>query len=250
MKIRYLAFAGLAASFAAGAADIQKCAGNDGRVTYQDSPCPRGSAIGSVPRDGTKPDPAALQQLARERARMERLADAQAAQAAQPQQPLIVPVPVPAQPNAVGVAGQPLYTSPAYTVDSTTGAVVAPGNNVAAGVTQPIVPTPQPITQPPVDVPSAGTPLNQFPAATAPGAARSPAVIQLPNGTQSPASVQAPPTTIGNGTTSVSPGSGTTSLPGSGSVSPATGGTTNTGSSMTVSPGTGATGAMGSGTGR
>jgi hypothetical protein len=200
--IRYLALAGLAASCAAGAADIQKCADADGRITYQDSPCPRGSAIGSVPRDSAKADPAALQQLARDRARIERVADAQ--MATQPQQPLIVPVPVPAQPNAVGVAGQPVYTTPVYSVDPTTGAVVTAGNGVAAGVTQPIVPTPSPITQPPTEVPSAGTPLTTFPATQAPGAAQSPAVIQLPSGTQSPAIIQAPPTTTGSGT--VSPG--------------------------------------------
>lgn len=214
--IRYLALAGLAASCAAGAADIQKCAGADGRITYQDSPCPRGSAIGSVPRDSAKADPAALQQLARDRARIERVADAQMAAQAQPQQPLIVPVPMPAQPNAVGVAGQPVYTTPVYSVDPTTGAVVAPGNAVAAGVTQPIVPTPSPITQPPTDVPNAGTPLTTFPATQAPGAAQSPALIQLPSGTQSPAIIQAPPTTTGSGTT-VSPGtsgSGTTVAPG------------------------------------
>jgi len=210
--IRYLALAGLAASCAAGAADIQKCADADGRITYQDSPCPRGTAIGSVSRDSAKADPAALQQLARERARIERVADAQ--MAAQPQQPLIVPVPVPspAQPNAVGVAGQPLYTTPVYSVDPTTGAIVAPGN----GVTQPIVPTPSPITQPPTEVPNAGTPLTNFPATQAPGAAQSPAVIQLPSGTQSPAIIQAPPSTTGTGA-SISPGtsgSGTNVVPG------------------------------------
>jgi hypothetical protein len=208
--IRYLALAGLAASCAAGAADIQKCADADGRITYQDSPCPRGSAIGSVPRDSAKADPAALQQLARDRARIERVADAQ--MATQPQQPLIVPVPVPAQPNAVGVAGQPVSTTPVYSVDPTTGAVVTLGNGVAAGVTQPIVPTPSPITQPPTEVPSAGTPLTTFPATQAPGAAQSPAVIQLPSGTQSPAIIQAPPATTGSATT-VSPGtSGSTTV--------------------------------------
>jgi hypothetical protein len=206
--IRYLALAGLAASCAAGAADIQKCADADGRITYQDSPCTRGTAIGSVPRDNAKADPATLQQLARDRARIERVADAQAA--AQPQQPLIVPAPAPAQPNAVGVAGQPVYTTPVYSVDPTTGVVVTPGNGVAAGVTQPIVPPPSPITQPPADVPNAGTPLTTFPATQAPGAAQSPAVIELPSGTQSPAIIQAPPGTSGSGTTVAPGGTGMT----------------------------------------
>jgi hypothetical protein len=214
--IRYLALAGLAASCAAGAADIQKCADADGRITYQDSPCPRGTAVGAVARDSARADPAALQQLARERARIERVADAQMAAQAQPQQPLNVPVPAPAQPNAIGVAGQPVYTTPVYSVDPTTGAVIAPGNGVAAGVTQPLVPTPSPITQPPTAVPNAaGTSSTNFPAAQAPGAVQSPAVTQLPGGTQSPALIQAPPTTSDSGTT-VSPsttGTGTTISP-------------------------------------
>lgn len=192
--IRTIALAGLAVSFAAAAADIQKCADSTGRITYQDSPCPRGATIGAVPRDSAKADPAALRELARERARIERVADAQFAPPA-PQQPLIAPVPVPAQPNAVGVAGEPVYTTPVYSVDPTTGAVIAPGSNVAAGVNQPIVPTPSPITQPPTEVPGTGAPLTPFPAQQGQGAAQSPAVIQLPSGTQSPAIIQAPPST-------------------------------------------------------
>ena len=38
---------------------IQKCAGADGRVVYQDVPCAAGKVIGQVERDVTRPDPAA-----------------------------------------------------------------------------------------------------------------------------------------------------------------------------------------------
>ena len=213
---RAIAIAGLAASFAASAADIQKCADASGRVTYQDTPCTRGSAIGAVPRESAQGDPAAIRQLERDKARLERAADARiAAEAQQQAAPVIV-----LQPGNAGTAqpGVSTYTGPVNVVDPTTGAVIAQGTNAvidpntgtvlslgtgaAPQVLQPSTATqPSAITQPPAaapssitQVPSASQPNTQVPGTNTQVSGSSTPLSVTPSQpiTPSPAAVQAP----------------------------------------------------------
>ena len=162
--IRVIALAGLAAaSFAATAADIQKCADASGQITYQDAPCPSGSMIGTVPRESAHGDPAALRQLERDKARLERAAEARiAAEAQQQAAPVIIQ-----QPQAGGTMTQPgvpayAITGPVNFVDPSTGAVIVQGTSavidpntgtvISLGTTAPVpsnVTTPNAITPSP-----------------------------------------------------------------------------------------------------
>jgi hypothetical protein len=190
--IRAIAVAGLVASFAASAADIQKCADASGRITYQDAPCPPGSAIGAVPRESAQADPAALRQLEREKARIERAADAQRAAELQQQAAPVVVQQLPQQGVASGTpttTGAP-YTAPVNVVDPNTGAVIVPGTTAVidantgtvlslgtnpAQVAQPSTDAatlqPSPITQPPTAAPSS---ITQVPSASQPNTASTP----------------------------------------------------------------------------
>ena len=181
---RAIAVAGLAASFAASAANIQKCADPNGGITYQDHPCARGTTIGSVPRETAQADPAALQRLERERLQLERAADAQIAAQTRPEAPVqssqqqtgaIVP--------AEQQAGVPVYSYPGaiYGVDPTTGAVIVPGT---VGTGQVVVP-PSSVPTSTTETASAITP--------APTSTMAP-ITQLPTATPN-ALIQAAPTT-------------------------------------------------------
>jgi hypothetical protein len=195
-KLKAIAVAGMVASFAAGAADIQKCADVSGGVVYQDAPCPPGRTLGSLPRESAHGDPAALAQLERERARLARAADAHIA--AQMQQEGTAPQ-VQQQPAMDDtLAQQPgvsAYAPPLVGVDPNTGEVFLPATTalpqgVTPSTTQPPAPTqpnatqPQPttgITQPPTAAP---LPITQVPAA----------VTRSQSGTASPSSVSPPST--------------------------------------------------------
>jgi hypothetical protein len=198
--IRAIAAAGFTISLAAGAADIQKCADTYGNVTYQDSPCLRGQKIGALPRESAHGDPAAIRRLERERARLERAADAQIAAQRQestttfatPQQPAT---------TATGVYPALPYNLAAISIDPATGAVIATGVDGIPRVIAPApgteqlpagtLPQPQPgassttspppaITQPPTTLPSSimsipGAPSTSPaspPIANAPGTSR------------------------------------------------------------------------------
>jgi hypothetical protein len=186
--LRLLAFAGLAASFAAGAADIQKCADGDGGVVYQDSPCPRGSRIGTIPRVTARADPAALRKLERDRARLEQQADAHIAAQRQQEAALTVrPQPSLASGEGYEQSAAPanIYTGPAYSVDPVTGALIVPE---AAATAQGVQPSStaqpmSPVTQPPSSVPSS-------PSAAGPSAAP---VAQSPRGVPAIPAISARP---------------------------------------------------------
>jgi hypothetical protein len=78
MRTLTLVATALFAAGAANAADIQKCADPDGGITYQDSPCPSGTTIGTLPRAPAYADPAALRLAESERLRLERAQESRA----------------------------------------------------------------------------------------------------------------------------------------------------------------------------
>ena len=190
--IRAIAVAGLCASFAAGAADIQKCADANGNVTYQDSPCPRGSAIGSVPRESAQGDPVAIRQLEREKARMARDADMQRAAELQQQNPPVIVQQFPQQGVAGGTVGAagPTITGPVNVVDPNTGAVIVPGVNAVI----------DPNTGTVISLGSNTTPQGPQPAAPA-----TPSTTQ--SATQQPSAITQPPTAAPAAITQVPAGS-------------------------------------------
>ena len=73
-----LLVAGMLVSSTALADDIQKCADPDGGITYQDSPCPGGKTIATLPRAPAYADPAALRLAESERLRLERAQESRA----------------------------------------------------------------------------------------------------------------------------------------------------------------------------
>jgi len=164
--IRTIAFVGFAAaSLAAGAADIQKCADPSGRITYQDSPCTSGHTIGAVPRESAKGDPEALRQLERERARIARAADAQLA-AGQAGQPIVAPMIIQSPSGVVGgtTPGGQVYTAaaPVVAIDPSTGQAVVVGatqngQTSVANTIEPSAITPAPGTPPGAVIPSQTT---------------------------------------------------------------------------------------------
>ena len=185
--IRAIAVAGLCASFAAGAADIQKCADASGNITYQDAACPRGSAIGSVPRESAQGDPVAIRQLEREKARIAREADLQRAAELQQQNPPVIIQQFPQQGIAGGTVGAagPTFTGPVNIVDPSTGAVIVPGVNA---VVDPNTGT----------VISLGT--NAAPQSVQPGTSATPSATQ-------PSAITQPPTAAPAAITQVPAGS-------------------------------------------
>lgn len=81
--------AAFAWSLPAAAADIQKCLDWEGTVVYQDTPCAKGTGIGAVPRDTSRPNPDALRQAEEDRRLLAQILLAKAARS--PAVQVIVP---------------------------------------------------------------------------------------------------------------------------------------------------------------
>jgi hypothetical protein len=95
----------------AAAADIQKCLDWEGTIVYQDTPCPKGTAVGAIPRDTSKANPDAVRQAEEDRRLLAQILLAKASRSP------AVQVIVPGSGSAMsdGVAIEPGYAAePAY----------------------------------------------------------------------------------------------------------------------------------------
>jgi hypothetical protein len=103
--------AALVLSAPAGAADIQKCLDWEGTIVYQDTPCPKGTAVGAIPRDTSKANPDAVRQAEEDRRLLAQILLAKAARSPAVQ----VIVPGGGSSTSDGVAVEPSYAAePVY----------------------------------------------------------------------------------------------------------------------------------------
>jgi len=106
-----LAAATLVLALPAAAADIQKCLDWDGSIVYQDTPCPKGTGIGAIPRDTSTANPDAVRQAEEDRRLLAQILLAKAARS--PAVQVIVPGGGGSATDTIGV--EPSYaTEPAY----------------------------------------------------------------------------------------------------------------------------------------
>src|SRR5689334_11529962 len=115
MKLTF-ALLSLAVASAASAAEIHKCAEfGTGAITYQDSPCPQGTAVGEIPRDTRQADPEAIRHAEEDR---RLLAQILLAKASRPQPPQVVVAPSAMSSNDVAysdaTASDGYYFGPVY----------------------------------------------------------------------------------------------------------------------------------------
>ena len=106
-----LAAATLVLALPAGAADIQKCLDWDGSIVYQDTPCPKGTGIGAIPRDTSTANPDAVRQAEEDRRLLAQILLAKAARS--PAVQVIVPSSGGSATDAIAVepsfAAEPAY---------------------------------------------------------------------------------------------------------------------------------------------
>jgi hypothetical protein len=106
-----LAAATLALGLPAAATDIQKCLDWDGSIVYQDTPCPKGTGIGAIPRDTSKANPDAVRQAEEDRRLLAQILLAKASRSPAVQ----VIVPGGGAPATDAIAVEPPYAmEPAY----------------------------------------------------------------------------------------------------------------------------------------
>jgi hypothetical protein len=115
MKLTF-ALLSLTLASAASAAEIHKCAEfGTGAITYQDAPCPRGTAIGAIERDTRQADPEAIRHAEEDR---RLLAQILLAKASRPQSTQVVVPPTAMSSNDVayaeGASTDGYYYGPVY----------------------------------------------------------------------------------------------------------------------------------------
>ena len=84
-----LIWAALVVPASAAGGDIQKCLDWDGTIVYQDTPCAKGTGIGAIPRDTSRPSPEAIRQAEADRRLLGQILVAKAARS--PSVQVIVP---------------------------------------------------------------------------------------------------------------------------------------------------------------